>query len=123
MREVNHMRAVKINEVQTETRAGGIFTGTVEWKALVGKSIGALDLAVDIVSFPPGVRNKPHSHSTDQVLYILSGKGFVANDKEEVHAEPGMLFFIPRLERHWHGAANDSSFSHISILGPGKTDY
>jgi len=114
---------VKINEVHAEKRTGGIFTGTVEAKPLVDESIGAQDLNLTVISFPPGIRNKLHAHSHDQVLYILSGKGIVATEKEEITAEPGMVFLIPRGEKHWHGAISDSSFSHISILRPGKTDY
>lgn len=117
------MRVVRIGEVPNETRTGGIFLGTVESKALVGESTGAVDLKLDIITFPPGVRNKLHSHSCDQALYILSGKGVVGTEKEEVAAEPGMIFFIPRGEKHWHGAAKESTFSHISILGHGKTEY
>ena len=120
--EVSCVKVIKIDKVPTESRSGGIFLGTVESKSLVGDSIGAVDLQVNIVTFPPGVRNRFHSHSCDQALYILSGKGIVADEKEEVIAEPGMLFFIPRGERHWHGATMESSFSHLSILRPGKTE-
>lgn len=116
------MRVIRIDEVPTESRSGGIFLGTVQSKSLVGESMGAVDLQVNIVTFPPGVRNRFHSHSYDQALYILSGKGIVADEKEEVIAEPGMLFFILRGEKHWHGATKESSFSHLSILRPGKTD-
>ena len=102
---------------------GGIFEGPVIRKTLVSESIGAKDLRLDIITFPPGVRNKLHTHSYDQVLYILSGKGIVATLEEERVVEPGMLFFIPACDKHWHGATLDSSFSHISILRPGKTVY
>jgi len=117
------MKAIRIAEVPTENRTGGIFLGTVESKQLVGESMGAVDLKLDIITFPPGVRNRLHSHSCDQTLYVLSGKGIVATEDEEMIAEPGMLFFIPRGQKHWHGATKDSSFSHISILGRGKTEY
>jgi quercetin dioxygenase-like cupin family protein len=117
------MKVIRIADVPIETRSGGIFTGTIESKALVGEATGAVDLKLDVISFPRGVRNKPHSHSYDQALYILSGKGIVATEKEEVAAEPGMLFFIPRGEKHWHGATKDSEFSHISILRPGEIKY
>lgn len=119
----SYMRVIRIDEVPTESRAGDIFLGTVESKPLVGESIGAVDLQVNIITFPPGVRNKFHTHTYDQALYVLSGKGIVASEKEEVIAKPGMLFFIPRGERHWHGATKDSAFSHMSILRPGKTEY
>lgn len=117
------MKVIRIDDIPIETRSGGVFLGTVESKALVGESTGAIDLKLDIISFPPKVRNKLHSHTYDQVLYVLSGKGTVATEAEEVTAEPGMLFFIPRGEKHWHGATEETAFTHISILRPGKTDY
>jgi quercetin dioxygenase-like cupin family protein len=45
----------------------------------------------------------------------LSGKGIVANEHEELMAMPGMIFFIPAGEKHWHGATPESSFSHLYV--------
>jgi len=117
------MRVVKIDELPAEKRSGGIFIGTVESVALVNESLGASDLKLDIIRFPRGVRNKPHKHTYDQVLYIIAGKGIVATEKEEKVVIPGVLVLIPRGELHWHGATEDSSFEHISILRPGETKY
>jgi len=117
------MIVVKIDEMPEDERTGGIFEGTVSIRPLVNESVGAKDLKLDIVTFPPGVRNKFHTHTYDQVLYILSGKGVVATHKEEHVVEHGMLIFIPAGEEHWHGATHASSFSHISILRPGETIY
>ncbi len=117
------MKVIRIDEVAAERHTGGLFLGTAELKTLVGESTGARDLNVSIVAFPPGVKNKPHVHMYDQALYILSGKGVVANEKEEIIAEPGMVFFIPGGEKHWHGATKENSFSHISIMRPGKTEF
>jgi quercetin dioxygenase-like cupin family protein len=117
------MKVVKIDELPVEKRSGGIFVGTVESKALVNESIGANDLKLDIISFPPGVKNKPHRHTYDQVLYILAGEGIVATEKEQRTVTPGVVVLIPREELHWHGATEKSSFQHISILRPGETKY
>jgi quercetin dioxygenase-like cupin family protein len=117
------MRVMKIGELPAEKRSGGIFLGTVESRSLVGESIGAKDLKLDIISFPPGVKNKPHKHTYDQVLYILEGEGIVATEKEQKIVAPGMIAFIPRGELHWHGATEKSPFQHISILRPGDTKY
>jgi len=122
-RERWQMKVVRIDDMPVEKRSGGIFLGTVESKALVGESTGANDLKLDIITFPPGVKNKPHRHEYDQVLYILSGEGIVATEKEEKKVTPGFLAFIPRGELHWHGATEKSSFEHISILRPGKVEY
>lgn len=115
------MKVIKIEDVPEQELTGGMFTGAVKIKSLVSKETGSKDLSIAIVHFPRGVRNLFHSHSSDQVLYILSGRGIVATEKEEVIAVPSMVFFIPSGEKHWHGATDDSDFTHISILGPGET--
>jgi len=117
------MKVIKIDSLPTEKRSGGIFVGTVESKPLVNESIGANDLKLDIITFPPGVRNKPHKHTYDQVLYILAGEGIVATENDQKTVTPGVVVFIPRGELHWHGATETSSFEHISILRPGETKY
>jgi quercetin dioxygenase-like cupin family protein len=118
---VDKLKVIKIDEIPDQERSGGIFTGTVKIKGLVTEAIGSKDLNVSIVHFPKGVRNIFHNHTYDQALYILGGKGTVATEKEQVTAVPGMAFFIPAGENHWHGATQDSDFTHISILRPGET--
>jgi len=115
------MKIMRIADIPEVPRSGGIFTGTVGIKTLVGEEVGAKDLSVSIVSFPKGVRNTFHTHTYDQCLYILSGKGIIADEREEVTVTEGMVAFIPAGERHWHGATKDSAFSHISIVRPGQT--
>ena len=115
------MRIIRIKEVPEVPRSGGIFTGTVGIKSLVGPEVGAKDISVAIVHFPKGVRNTFHTHTYDQALYILSGKGIVADEKQEVVVTEGMVAFIPSGERHWHGATDDNDFFHLSILRPGQT--
>ncbi len=111
------MKTVKLNEIQVLERTGGIFTGPVDIQPVVNGDIPSKDLSIAIVSFPAGVKNVFHTHPSDQVLWVLSGKGIVADENTEVIAIPGMAFFIPAGERHWHGATDDSAFSHISIRG------
>ncbi|MEM2945284.1 MAG: cupin domain-containing protein [Thermoproteota archaeon] len=115
------MKIIRISDVPEQEVTGGIFTGTVRIRILVNEAVGSKDLSIAIVHFPKGVRNVYHSHSSDQVLYILEGKGIVATEKEKATAVPGMVFLIPAGENHWHGATDDSDFTHISILRPGET--
>jgi quercetin dioxygenase-like cupin family protein len=56
-----------------------------------------------------------HVHTHEQILYVLSGKGIVATEGEEHVALPGTIFLIPAGEKHWHGATQESSFSHLYI--------
>lgn len=114
----------KLGEVKAEPTSGGIFTGEVTIKKVYGKETGATNLNVSLVSFPAGVRNTWHSHKQDQCLWIIGGRGKVASREKEYVAEPGMAFFIPSGESHWHGSVGED-FSHISIIGgtaPTKPD-
>ncbi len=69
------------------------------------------------VKFARGARNKLHTHTATQVLYVTEGKGIVADRKKEYTLTPGMAVIIHAGEEHWHGAAKDSSFAHLSIIG------
>ena len=76
-----------------------------------------------IVSFAAGARNKLHTHTCDQILYVTKGKGIVATEREEVVVTEGDTVLIPQGEKHWHGATPDSEFDHISLLtADSKTD-
>jgi quercetin dioxygenase-like cupin family protein len=110
------LKVIKLNEAPSEDTVGGIFEGgTVNVKTLIDKQLGAEEIKAAIVTFSPGARTKSHVHDHEQVLYILSGKGIVANEHEELMAMPGMIFFIPAGEKHWHGATPESSFSHLYV--------
>ena len=119
------LKVVKIEDLKIEERVGGIFESPspVKAKVLIDEATGADDLRIAIITFPPGGRTKVHIHTKEQVLYILSGKGIIANESEEHTVTPGYVAFIPPGEKHWHGAVEDESFSHISIRATGETEW
>src|SRR5229473_2049125 len=69
----------------------------------------------------PGARNKMHTHSSDQVLFVTAGKGIIATETEQQIIIPGDVVHIPSEEKHWHGATHDSAFSHIALTAKGST--
>ena len=111
------MKVMKIPDVPYVSRSDGTMGGALSIKTLVDEQLGARDFKVAIATFPKGVRSKVHVHEFDQVHLVLSGKGMIADEEKEVIFTEGMLAFIPAGERHWHGAAKDSEFSHLSIMG------
>ena len=107
------MIIVSIREVGKEPFFHPIFTGpNVTRQLLVPDS---KELSVNVVNFGKGVRNKFHSHDSEQVLIVTSGKGIVATEKEERVVTEGDIILIPPGEKHWHGATRDSDFSHIYV--------
>jgi quercetin dioxygenase-like cupin family protein len=111
------MKIVKMNEVPKEQYIAPLFTSPdVTHQTLVtdGK-----DLRASIVNFGKGVRNKFHSHTGDQLLIITAGKGFVVTEKEKKMVTVGDMVLFPAGEKHWHGATEDSAFSHIVVTQTG----
>lgn len=72
-----------------------------------------------LVEFEAGARTAWHTHPKGQTLIIISGKGLVQNEGGDIQQMLlGNVITIPPNTRHWHGAAPDSSMSHIAISTP-----
>ena len=111
------MKVIRMSQVEKKPRVAPLFTGPVEMQTFVGPEESELFM-ISQVNFPLGVRNKFHSHTIEQVLIVTEGKGIVATDTEEIVVTPGDVIFIPAGEKHWHGAAPDSAFSHLYVMSP-----
>ena len=77
------------------------------------------------VTFEPGCRNNWHIHHATngggQILICVAGSGWYQEyGKDKVSLEPGMVITIPANVKHWHGAKDDSWFSHIAVEVPGE---
>ena len=77
------------------------------------------------VTFEPGCKNHWHIHHAKsgggQMLICVGGRGFYQEEgKDAVEMTPGTVINIPANVKHWHGAADDSWFSHLAIEIPGE---
>ena len=70
------------------------------------------------VTFEPGCRNNWHvHHDSVQVLVCVAGRGWYPEwGKEAVEMTPGTVIAIPVGVKHWHGAAKDSWFQHLTYM-------
>jgi mannose-6-phosphate isomerase-like protein (cupin superfamily) len=61
-------------------------------------------------------RNNWHIHHKQvQVLICVAGRGWYQEwGKEAVEMTPGTVIAIPAEVKHWHGAAKDSWFQHLT---------
>ena len=117
------MIVVKSSDVKAIESTGDLVAkGTVYRQLLIDeKMAGGLQVAV--VSFSPGARLNFHTHELEQVLYVTDGAGIVATEEEEYIVTPGTVILIPPGEVHWHGATEDTPFSHVTIFrGDAKVD-
>lgn len=71
---------------------------------------------VNNVTFEPRCRNNWHiHHGMVQVLICVAGRGWYQEwGKEAVEMTPGTVITVPEGVKHWHGAAKDSWFQHLT---------
>ena len=116
------MKVIRIAEVPKEdaTESPIFFGGTVSRQDLVTDKTSEF-FNFSVVNFDAGARNKFHTHTSDQILLVTQGKGIVATQEEEHVVTEGTTIHIPKGETHWHGATDDSSFSHITLTAVGSS--
>ena len=110
------MHIVNTKDVPETPRSTPLFTDPVTVQPLVPEGG---DYNMSIVNFGKGVRNKFHTHESDQILIVTAGKGIVATEQEERVVAAGDVILFPAGKIHWHGATEDSDFSHIYITRTG----
>ncbi len=86
---------------------------------------GKTPLFLANVTFEPGCVNSFHTHKSSkgsgQILICTAGEGWYQEEgKEAIALKEGSIVNIPANVSHWHGAAKDNWFSHITIELPGE---
>lgn len=94
---------------------GKYFIGQAYLNMLTTEGVG-----IGNVTFEPGCRNNWHIHRKGgQILLVTGGRGYYqawGEEPQELH--PGDVVHIPAEVKHWHGAAQDSWFSHLAVEIP-----
>ena len=111
------MKVINRRQAEKKSFAGPLFTGPdVTLQTLLPES---KEYDVNVVNFGKGVRNKFHTHDCEQVLIVTAGKGTVATETEKKAVTAGDIVLFAAGEKHWHGATDDSAFSHIYVYRRG----
>jgi quercetin dioxygenase-like cupin family protein len=114
------LNVTRIADVRAAPGGSDNFVGQVPAQVLVTPDQG---VDVVIVSFSPGARTYLHTHTVPQVLYCTEGRGILATEHQRNEVGPGDVVYVPAGEMHWHGAAEDSDFTHVSIRPPGESHW
>src|SRR5580765_7662913 len=92
------------------------FTGSVRVDPLF-QAIAPARAAGALITFEPGARTAWHTHPLGQILIVREGTGRVQGWGDSVEElRQGDVVWIPPGQKHWHGAAPNSSMAHIAIV-------
>jgi len=93
------------------------FTGEVSVMPLFSAN-DARNLSGAQVTFSPCARSAWHSHPAGQTLLVTAGTGWVQEwGKPKQQINPGDVIWTPPGVKHWHGATEADTMTHIAIQG------
>ncbi len=74
-------------------------------------------VGVSNVTFEPGSRNNWHIHHDGyQILLVTHGAGWYQEEEKPAQfLQAGDVVEVEEGVKHWHGATQDSWFTHLSI--------
>jgi mannose-6-phosphate isomerase-like protein (cupin superfamily) len=70
-----------------------------EFRLLVNEDAGCLDVTQFVGLIPPG-RAPMHSHTYDEVVYVIEGEGVLHLGGKDAPLSPGSCIHLPPLEEH-----------------------
>jgi Uncharacterized conserved protein, contains double-stranded beta-helix domain len=97
-----------VSELRSST-----FSGTVYADPVMPTADG---VTINNVFFAPGARTFWHTHEVGQVLTVIAGEGWVCVDGQDAQKlTVGDIVWIPKGQRHWHGATATSYLLHTAV--------
>lgn len=91
------------------------FTGKVTVAELV-KPLAPGRAGTGLVTFQSGARSNWHTHPAGQTLYVTEGCGWTERAGGPVQRIcKGDTVYVPAGQRHWHGATDRTTMTHLSI--------
>ena len=103
------------NSRPTEPGPEDYFTGDVQMTPLISAPAPARLRGVS-VTFQPGARTAWHVHPLGQTLIVTQGTGRAQTEGGPVQTlNEGDVVWFDAGEKHWHGAAPDSTMTHIAL--------
>ncbi len=106
---------------------GKFFTGTT-YLTMLSQKDDTFNAPIGNVTFEPGARTNWHKHDGGQILLVLNGEGRYQEKGKEIRVlHKGDIVRIAPGVIHWHGAAPQSWFVHVSLetnaRQNGKTEW
>ena len=108
---------VPLGEVEAIDLPAGSWSKMLITGSTVGGNVASLGYSV----FRPGTVLASVSHETEEVAYVVSGRGRLDTDAGAVRFAAGDALHIPPLT--WHAVVNDSDEDVVMVFGFPHPDY
>jgi quercetin dioxygenase-like cupin family protein len=88
-----------------------------EFRFLINEDAGCLDVTQFVGTIPPG-RAPEHSHTYDEVVYVLEGEGVYHIGDDHVPLRQGTCLHLPPLVRHCLENTSDTDMRVLGVFHP-----
>jgi mannose-6-phosphate isomerase-like protein (cupin superfamily) len=88
-----------------------------EFRYLVNQDLGCMDVTQFVGVIPPG-RSPDHSHTYDEVVYILEGEGVYHIGDEDIPLAAGSCIHLPPYVRHCVENTGDADMKVLGLFHP-----
>jgi quercetin dioxygenase-like cupin family protein len=99
----------------------------VEWKnirpGVDQKAFSGVGATVALHRLMPGHEPRPHSHSNEQIAYIVEGRMRFHIGDEVVDLGPGGIVVIPGGVTHWGEVLGSEPVLNLDIFTPKRPEY
>lgn len=116
MGRLSGVRVVPLDDVPPIELPGGSWSRVI----LTGERVGSTS-ALGFSSFAPGTATAMLSHETEELAYVLSGRGELRLDDDVVPYGPGSALYIPA--RVWHAVASTGDEPVTMVFAFPHPDY
>lgn len=97
---------------------------STEVRAGVRRSVFSGDGAtLAFTTLEPGHTARPHSHSHEQIVYVIAGELLFVVGDEEVVVRAGDMLVVPPGVEHWAETLGDEPALDLSVFTPRRDEY
>jgi len=108
--KTGHQKEIRQSEVKSE----GVVGTYIQW--LISKSDGAPNFAMRRFEVEPGGHTPKHIHTHEHEVYVLSGKGIIYFEGEEIEIEKDHFAFIPPNKEHQFRNTGNENLVFLCIV-------
>lgn len=108
---------IPLTDVEPVQLAGGSWSRVLVSERTVGGNASAIGYSV----FKPGTSTADLSHETEELAYIVSGRGVIRVGAEDVPVAAGQALYVPA--KLWHTVVNPGDADLVMVFSFPAPDY
>jgi mannose-6-phosphate isomerase-like protein (cupin superfamily) len=114
---VSDVTVIPLTDVEPVQLAGGSWSRVL----VSGKTVGGNASAIGYSVFKPGTSTADLSHETEELAYIVSGRGVIRLSNKDVPVAVGQALYVPA--KVWHTVVNEGDADLVMVFSFPSPDY